>query len=54
MVINDIIKYVLYTPNNTNKKILTQMLEQLILDHGGELNPDEKPDHIIYDGGIEE
>ena len=58
MTIDKIIQYVLHTPFNTNRAILTSMLEQLILDHGGSLNgsgstPDDSNKDIIYDGGVE-
>lgn len=57
MTIEKIIKYVLHTPYNTNRAILTSMLREMILYYGG--NPDspigpEEPDkEIIYDGGME-
>lgn len=59
MTIEQIIEYVLHTPHNTNRAILTEMLEQLILSHGGTLpggsgGPDAPSGSIIYDGGIEE
>lgn len=58
MNIRQIIEYIFHTPLNTNKAILTDMLEQLILSHGGSLDPNpdqpETPDSIIYDGGVEE
>ena len=60
MTIEKIVVYVQHTPHNTNRAILEGMLRQLILSHGGSLNPDEPggPDapgkDVIYDGGIEE
>ena len=60
MTIKDIIEYVLHTPHNTNRAILTYMLRDMILYYGG--NPDNPgepgdPDapnkDIIYDGGME-
>lgn len=60
MTIEKIVVYVQHTPHNTNRAILEDMLRQLILSHGGSLNPDEPdgPDvpgkDVIYDGGIEE
>ena len=58
MTIKKVIEYVLHTPHNTNYAILYSMLEQLILDYGGNLegnpeSPDEPGKDIIYDGGIE-
>ena len=53
MTIDKIIEYVLYTPYNINRSILTQMLEQLIIDNGGSVDPDQPSDDIIYDGGME-
>lgn len=58
MTIEQIIKYVLHTPFNTNRAILTSMLKQLILDHGGSLDdpgstPDDPNKDIVYDGGVE-
>lgn len=57
MTIEKIIKYILHTPHNTNKAILREMLEQLILEHGGSL-PDHPggDDHkdVVYDGGVEQ
>ena len=58
--IENIINYVLHTPYNTNRAILTSMLKEMILYYGG--NPDNPgepgdPDvpnkDIIYDGGME-
>lgn len=58
MTIENIIKYIFYTPHNTNRAILTSMLREMILYYGG--NPDEPgggsgdPNKdIIYDGGME-
>ena len=57
MTIEKIIKYILHTPHNTHKAILREMLEQLILEHGGTL-PDgpggDDPKDVIYDGGVEQ
>lgn len=56
MTIEDIVEYVLHTPFNTNRAILTSMLEQLILDHNGTLtpgDPDTPGKDVIYDGGLE-
>lgn len=47
MTIEKIVEYVLKTPFNTNKVILTQMLQQLIVE-----NPSSDT-NIVYDGGIE-
>lgn len=58
MTIERVISYVLHTPHNTNRAILTSILEQLILSHGGSLDgpigPGQDTDHIVYDGGKEE
>lgn len=63
MTIDKIIKYVQHTPYNTNRVVLEHMLRDLILTHGGTLEPNEpdSPDvpdvpdkDVIYDGGIEE
>ena len=54
MTIEKIVEYVYHTPYNTNKAILIEMLEQLIISHGGKLDGEETPGiQIIYDGGIE-
>lgn len=57
MTIEKIIEYILHTPHNTNKAILREMLEQLILEYGGTL-PDhpggDDPENVIYDGGVEQ
>jgi hypothetical protein len=53
MTIKEIVEYVLRTPHNTNRAILTGMLKQLIIDNGGS-NPDDEKDDIIYDGGVEQ
>jgi hypothetical protein len=53
MTIKEIVEYVLHTPHNTNRAILTGMLKQLIIDNGGS-NPDDEKDDIIYDGGVEQ
>ena len=55
MTIEKVIKYILHTPHNTNRAILQEMLEQLILEHGGRL-PDQPvtPESVIYDGGVEQ
>ncbi len=56
MTIEEIVKYVLHTPYNTNRAILTSMLEQLIADNNGSDVPDGPGtgnDNIIYDGGFE-
>lgn len=57
MKIEQIVDYVFHTPMNTNKAILIEMLEDLILAHGGTLDGADQPDtgskDIIYDGGIE-
>lgn len=54
MTIEQIVEYVLLTPKNTNRIILTQMLEQLIQNNQGPSTPME-PDveRVIYDGGLE-
>ena len=60
MTIEKIVWYVQYTPHNTNRAVLEQMLKDLILSHGGTLDPDgpDGPDvpnkDVVYDGGIEE
>lgn len=46
MTIDEIIKYVMHTPNNPNKKVLKDMLESLV-----EENKGSDDDDIIYDGG---
>ena len=46
ITINEIIAYVLETPENINVAILRQMLRELA---GSE--PEPEPDIIIYDGG---
>lgn len=57
MTIENIIKYVLHTPYNTNWAILTSMLREMILYYGG--NPDKPGEpggpskNIVYDGGME-
>lgn len=62
MTIKEIIEYVLHTPHNTNKVILTEMLRRLIVDNGGidpEIpTPPVDPDtpsgvDVVYDGGTE-
>ena len=57
MTIEKIIYYVLHTPFNTNRAILTEMLENLILSHGGTLDgpggSDNPNKDVIYDGGME-
>lgn len=57
MTIEKIVWYVQHTPHNTNRAVLEQMLKDLILSHGGHLDPDG-PDvpgkDVIYDGGFEE
>lgn len=55
MTIEKIVEYVLHTPHNTNKAILTEMLKRLILYYGGSI-PGEGPEgdrEVIYDGGVE-
>jgi hypothetical protein len=60
MTIEKIVWYVQHTPHNTNRAVLEQMLKDLILSHGGTIDPDgpDGPDvpskDVIYDGGIEE
>lgn len=57
MTIENIIKYVLHTPHNTNRAILTSMLRDMILYYGGNPDipegPDEPNKDVIYDGGME-
>lgn len=59
MTIEKVIQYVLHTPYNTNRAILTSILEQLIIYYGGNPNkpggsiPEEPNTQIIYDGGME-
>lgn len=57
MTIEQICKYIFHTPENTNKAILVEMLQQLIISHGGSLDGGSiapEGTYIIYDGGIEE
>ena len=56
MTIDKVIQYIFHTPENINKAILIQLLEQLIISHGGHLDDPDIPDdeHIVYDGGVEE
>lgn len=58
MNIKSIINYVTHTPHNTNEAVLTQLLKQLIITYGGNVDengdPEEKPNEIVYDGGIEQ
>lgn len=51
MKIEDIIDYVVYTPNNPNKKVLYDMLETLIKESGGEQPPLDPDKEYEYDGG---
>ena len=57
MTIENIIKYVLHTPYNTNRAILTSMLKEMVLYYGGNPDkpdgPDEPNKDVIYDGGME-
>lgn len=57
MTIKKIMDYILYTPYNINKMILAQMLKELILEHGGTLQPDApippEQNTVVYDGGLE-
>ena len=53
MTIEQVIEYILHTPYNTNRAILKEMLEQLILTNGGVVDPDAPNKDIVYDGGIE-
>lgn len=57
MTIENIIKYVLHTPYNTNRAILTSMLKEMILYYGGNPDAPDTPDDpnkdVIYDGGME-
>lgn len=60
MTIEKIIKYILYTPHNTNRAILASMLRELIINYGGDPDnfggsdmPDTPNKDIIYDGGLE-
>lgn len=60
MTIEKIVYYVLHTPFNTNRAILTEMLKDLILSHGGTLDgpgdpggSDDPNKDVIYDGGME-
>lgn len=63
MTIQRIVYYVLHTPHNTNKAILTAMLEELIrtnsgnncggCDHPDCPNNPNIPKDIAYDGGNE-
>ena len=38
MTINEIIEYIMNSPQNTNRAILIQMLRELILDNNGNLD----------------
>ena len=52
MTIDEIVDYVLKTPFNTNKAILTAMLEEL---QGGSPDDPSEPDiptDVIYEGGV--
>ena len=60
MTIEKIIQYILHTPHNTNRAILTSMLRDLIISYGGDPdnfggsdNPDSPDKDVIYDGGLE-
>lgn len=55
MTIEEIVEYVLHTPHNTNRAILTAMLKELIADNDGSDIPDgpETGRDVIYDGGVE-
>lgn len=62
MTIDKVVDYIMFTPNNTNKAILMEMLRSLIISHGGNIDESEKPDipdnpedskDVIYDGGME-
>lgn len=59
MTIEKIIQYILHTPYNTNRAILTSMLRDLIINYGGDPNfggsnpPDDPNRDVIYDGGLE-
>lgn len=60
MTIEKIIQYILHTPHNTNRAILTSMLRDLIASYGGDpdnfggSNPPDDPNRdVIYDGGLE-
>lgn len=53
MTIEEIVKYVLHTPHNTNRAILTAMLQQLIDEHSGDPDVPDVPENVIYDGGLE-
>ena len=51
MTIDEVVEYILHTPYNTNKAILTEMLKQLIKDNCDTEEPGVGD--IIYDGGTE-
>lgn len=51
MTIDKICQYIFHTPENINKAILIQMLEQLVDEAGGPDVPDGEV--VIYDGGEE-
>lgn len=57
MTIDKILHYIFHTPYNTNKDILIEMLEKLIISHGGSIDGPVGPDipsiDLIYDGGVE-
>lgn len=50
MTIERIVDYVMHTPHNTNRAVLTQMLKELV--KSGPDVPDEDR-KVIYDGGEE-
>lgn len=59
MTIEKVIKYVLHTPYNTNRAILSSILKQLIISYGGNPDgpvkpgPDISDKDVVYDGGVE-
>lgn len=52
MTIDEIIEYVLETPFNTNKAILTAMLEELQNGSSDDPSDPDVPKDIIYEGGV--
>ena len=60
MPIETIVQYVLYTPHNTNRAILVEMLEELLRENGGSGSgggpgtPGTPGSNIVYDGGVEQ
>lgn len=48
----DVIKYVLQTPNNPNRKVLETLLDDYLKDNSGECPNPPNPDEVtVWDGG---